>query len=45
MSKWAHLENIAILAAMCFLVWLTGSPLWCLLSFLFNFPRLNGGKG
>ena len=28
---WAVLENVAILAAICFLVWLTESAWWALL--------------
>lgn len=28
---WLYIENIAILAAICFLVWLTGSGWWALL--------------
>ena len=33
---WAVLENIAILAAICFLVWLTESAWWALLLFFMN---------
>jgi len=33
---WYTIENIAILVAICFLVWLTGSAWWVLLVFLMN---------
>ena len=39
MSKWAALENIAILAAICFLVWVTGSGWWALLMLFCNTPK------
>lgn len=31
MDKWAYIENIAVLAAVCFLVWATKNGWWCLL--------------
>lgn len=33
---WAVLENIVIVAAICFLVWLTGSAWWALLAVFLN---------
>ena len=33
---WAVIENIAILAAICFLVWLTNSYWWVLLVLFMN---------
>lgn len=33
---WAVIENIAILAAICFLVWLTESGWWALLAMFMN---------
>lgn len=33
---WYTIENIVILAVICFLVWLTGSAWWVLLVFLMN---------
>ena len=36
---WAVVENIALLAAMCFLVWLTGSGWWVLLLLFANVPK------
>ena len=33
---WYTVENIVILVAICFLVWLTGSVWWVLLVFLMN---------
>ena len=33
---WAVIENIAILCAACFLIWLTGSGWWILLCVLCN---------
>jgi hypothetical protein len=34
---WSIVENIALLAAMCFLVWLTGSGWWALMLLLANY--------
>jgi len=39
MTKWAFIENICILAAVCFLVWLTGSGCWVLLTLMANSPK------
>ena len=41
---WAVLENIAILAAICLLVWLTGSGWWALLTLFMNIRRDKGVK-
>lgn len=38
MTKWAFIENIAIFAAICFLVWLTKSGWWALMLFFCNHP-------
>ena len=38
---WAVLENIAILAAICFLVWLTESAWWALLVIGMNTFKVN----
>lgn len=35
-TAWLVLENIALLAAMCFLVWATGNGWWCLLALFLN---------
>ena len=35
---WAVVENIAVLVAICFLVWLTGSGWWALLVLFINTP-------
>ena len=39
MSDGAHAENIAILAAMVLLVWLTDSAWWALLLLCLNYPK------
>ncbi len=39
---WAVLENIAILSAICFLVWLTSSGWWVLLVLLCNRFKVRG---
>jgi hypothetical protein len=40
MMSWpAHAENVAIVAALCFLVWVTGSAWWALLLLLINYPK------
>lgn len=39
MNRWAYAENIAIVAAMVFLVWLTGSGWWGLLMLWLNYQR------
>jgi hypothetical protein len=36
-KKWPIIENIAILAAVCFLVWATGSGWWALLMLGMNY--------
>ncbi len=36
---WAIVENVALLTAICFLVWLTGSGWWALLLLLSNYTR------
>jgi hypothetical protein len=38
---WLVLENVALLGAMCFLVWLTGSYWWVLLLLFTNLPKKN----
>jgi hypothetical protein len=38
---WAVLENIALLAASCFLIWLTGSGWWVLLLMFMNQFRIS----
>lgn len=48
MSKWAHLENVATLAAIVILVWLTKSVWWALLACNLNSPgnrAVAGGTG
>ena len=39
MNAWAHIENIALLAVMALLVWLTDSGWWALLLVFANYPR------
>ena len=36
---WAFLENIALLAAICFLVWATGSSWWALMLVFLNYRK------
>lgn len=35
---WAVLENIALLAAMCFLIWATNAYWWVLMLVFMNYP-------
>lgn len=39
MNQLAYIENIAILAAVCFLVWATDSGWWALLMLWVNYPK------
>ena len=36
---WSIVENIALLVAMCFLVWLTGSGWWALMLLWANYRK------
>jgi len=42
---WVVIENISILAAICFLVWLTDSYWWALLVLFMNSTRLQVKSG
>jgi hypothetical protein len=39
MDKWLIIENIALFATMCFLIWLTSSSWWALLLLLMNYRK------
>ena len=41
---WAVIENIAILGAICFLVWLTESAWWVLLAMFMNMRTDKNGE-
>ncbi len=41
---WMVIENIAILASVCFLVWLTGSGWWVLMAMFMNMRTYKKGE-
>lgn len=41
---WAVMENIALLAALCFLVWFTDSWWWALILLFMNSIKYNSAK-